>query len=57
MIIIIILISNYRRVLNVVCFLLGDSTGVCSLNANVSEQTEFSEALAFKLQTPLNHTE
>jgi hypothetical protein len=32
-------------------------TGVCSLNANVSEQTECSETLAFKLQMPVNHPE
>jgi hypothetical protein len=29
-------------------------TGVCGLNANVSEQTVCSETLAFKPQTPVN---
>jgi hypothetical protein len=33
------LISNFRHVLNVVCFLLGYSLRVCSLNANVSEHS------------------
>jgi hypothetical protein len=64
------LISNFRRVLNVICFLLGDS----SLNANVLEQsvcstfiggwvcstlhyTALHYTLAFKLQMLGNHPE
>jgi hypothetical protein len=33
------LISNFRRVLNAVCFFSGRFTGACSLDANVSEHT------------------
>jgi hypothetical protein len=59
---------NFRRVLNVVCFLLGLLPGVCSFNADVSEnsvrslylpmkmeQTECSETLAYKIQMPGDH--
>jgi hypothetical protein len=31
------MIANFRRVLDVVCFLVADFTGICSLNINVSE--------------------
>jgi hypothetical protein len=43
------LISNFRRVLNVECFLLGYSP------ASVEDGTECSETSAFQQQTPMNH--
>jgi hypothetical protein len=43
------LISNFRRVLNVVLFLLGNSP------ASVVDQVECSETSAFKTQTPGNY--
>jgi hypothetical protein len=64
------LISNFHHVLNVVCFLLGDSlasevymptfwntVSVRTYSPMKMEQTECSEILEFKLQTPVNHSE
>jgi hypothetical protein len=64
------LISNFRCVLNVVCFLLGNSPGVQIICANVSEHsvcsvfigayedgTECSETLAYKIRTLGNYPE
>jgi hypothetical protein len=61
------LVLNFCCVLNVVCFLLGDSPAsevYVPTFRNTSifppikiEQTECSETLAFKLQTPGNHPE
>jgi hypothetical protein len=46
------LISNFRHVLNVVCFLL-----VHTYLSVKMEQTECSETLAYKLQTLRNYPE
>jgi hypothetical protein len=64
------LISNFRRVLNVVCFLLGNSPASEFVYADVSEHsvpsswapvyedgTECSETLACKIQTPGSYPE
>ena len=65
------LISNFRRVLNVVCFLLRSSPAsefcmptfrntLFHFHRRVGmkmEQTECSETLAYKIQTPLNYPE
>jgi len=64
------LISNFRRVLNVVCFLLGNSPRlnftcrrfgtICILHTHPPikmEQTECSETLAYKIQTQGNYPE
>jgi hypothetical protein len=55
------LISNFRRVLNVVCFLLRDSTA-SSIPYFIPTRLwrwnrQCSETLVFKLQTPVNHPE
>jgi hypothetical protein len=49
-------ISNFRRVLNVVSFLLGDSP-VGTYPPMKMGRTECSEPLAFKLQAPVDHPE
>jgi len=65
------LVSNIPRVLNVVCFLLGNSPAsafykptfrntLFHLHKQVGtkmEQTECSETLAYKIQTPGNYPE
>jgi hypothetical protein len=55
-------ISNFRRVLNIVCFLLGYSPAstLCLFHLHrpmKMEQTECSEKLVFKLQTSGNSPE
>ena len=47
------LISSFRRVLYVVCFLLGNSTHIYL--PMKMEQTECPETSAYKLQTPGNY--
>jgi len=52
------LISNFRRVLNVVCFLLGDSPASEIYMPHLpayEDGTECSETSAYKFQTPGNH--
>ena len=49
------MISSFRRVQNVVCFLLGDSPA-SDLYMPKMEQIECSETSAYINQTPGNHT-
>jgi hypothetical protein len=60
------LISNFRLVLNVLCFLVGNSTASEFYMPTFRntlyppmkmEQTECSEILAYKMQTPGNYPE
>jgi len=53
------LISNFCHVLNVVCFLLGNSlaSGRYTYLPMKMEQTECSETSAYKIQTPGNYHE
>jgi len=60
------LISNFRLVLNVLCFLVGNSPGSEFYMPTFRdtlyppmkiEQTECSETLAYKIQTPGNYRE
>jgi len=48
------LISNFRRVLIVVCFLLGDSPA-SEIYMPTFRNTVCSETSAYKFQTPGNH--
>ena len=65
-------ISNFRHVLNAVCFLLGNSSGVWILYSDVSEHSvcsifiptclwrcnwQCSETSAYKIQAPVNYPE
>jgi len=63
------LVSNFRRVLNIVCFLLGNFPASEGMKAGrykeilhtypliKMEQTECSESFAYKIQTPGNYPE
>jgi hypothetical protein len=50
------LISNFRRVLNILCFLLGNFI-LHKYPPMQLEQTECSETSAYKIQTPGNYPE
>ena len=55
-------ISNFRRVLNVVCFLLGNSPASEFIFRRIGipaceDGTECSETSAYKIQTPWNYPE
>jgi hypothetical protein len=49
-------ISNFRRVLHAVCFLLGNSPAIIYLLA-YGDGTECSETSAYKIQMPGNYPE
>jgi len=52
------MISNFRRVLNVVCFLLGNSpASEFHMPPMKMEETECSETSVYKIQTPGNYPE